>query len=334
MIHVEHLSKEFKTYKKREGFKGAVQSLFSREYTVKKAVDDISFDIGAGEMVGYIGVNGAGKSTTIKMMSGILVPTSGICEVFGLESHRFRKANARNIGVVFGQRSQLWWDLPVSESFSILRRIYDVPKQRFDENLAYFRKLLEIDEFYLTPVRNLSLGQKMRADFAAAMLHDPKVLFLDEPTIGLDILVKERIRGAIKDINQRSGTTVILTTHDLVDIEEVCKRIIVIDAGKKLFDGSIDELIARFGGWRQVSFDLAGTKQAELALPWSSTEDLIVCENPGRLEIKFRKDKFQVADLITKVVSAREVKDISIEEPRMEDVVKDIYATGVSGQED
>ncbi|MBU0956253.1 MAG: ATP-binding cassette domain-containing protein, partial [Spirochaetes bacterium] len=179
MIRVQHLTKEFKTAKKYPGFGGAVKALFSREFETKRAVDDMNFEIGPGELVGYIGVNGAGKSTTIKMMTGILWPTSGSCEVFGVEASRNRRQNAKNIGVVFGQRSQLWWDLPVSESFSILRKIYDVPKDRFEENLAYFRQLLELDEFFTTPVRNLSLGQKMRADFAASMLHDPKVIFLD-----------------------------------------------------------------------------------------------------------------------------------------------------------
>lgn len=233
MIKIENLTKEFKTYKKYEGFKGAVKSLFSNEYTIKKAVDNVSFTINQGELVGYIGVNGAGKSTTIKMMTGILVPSGGACEINGIIPYENRKENAKNIGVVFGQRTQLWWDLPVSESFGILQKIYDIPKEKFEENLAYLKDILGLDEFFLTPVRNLSLGQKMRADFAASMLHDPKVLFLDEPTIGLDIVVKEKIRKAIKEINKKNNTTVILTTHDLDDIEEVCDRIIVIDGGKK-----------------------------------------------------------------------------------------------------
>lgn len=322
MIHVENLTKEFRTPKKHEGFGGAVRSLFSREFTVKKAVDDVSFHIGAGETVGYIGVNGAGKSTTIKMMSGILHPTSGSCRVLGVEASKNRKKNAQNIGVVFGQRSQLWWDLPVSESFGILRRIYQIPPARFAENLAYFKQLLDLDEFYLTPVRNLSLGQKMRADFAAALLHDPKVIFLDEPTIGLDLLVKEKIRTAIREINARTGTTVILTTHDLTDIEEVCRRILVIDAGKVLFDGTIEALKDRFGGWRSLRFDVVPGKPVPV-LPVGA--DLVLEEEPGKLHLRFRKDKWAVADLIGRVVSGIEIRDIAIEEPQMEDVVKAIY---------
>jgi len=327
MIRVQSLTKEFRTPKKQEGFGGAFRSLFSREYTVKRAVDDISFSIDAGETVGYIGVNGAGKSTTIKMMTGILTPTSGHCEVLGVEASRHRKRNAQNIGVVFGQRSQLWWDLPVSESFDILRRIYQVPRPRFQENLAYFRQLLDLDEFYLTPVRNLSLGQKMRADFTAALLHDPKVVFLDEPTIDLDLLVKEKIRTAIREINARTGTTVILTTHDLTDIEEVCRRIIVIDAGKVLFDGTIEALKDRFGGWRSLRFEVV-PGQAPPPLPVA--ESLQLESEPGHLVVRFRKDQWAVADLINRVVSAVDVRDIAIEEPQMEDVVKAIYL-GKSG---
>lgn len=322
MIQVTNLTKEFRTPKKHEGLGGAFRSLFSREYTVKRAVDDISFSIGAGETVGYIGVNGAGKSTTIKMMSGILTPTSGSCQVLGVEASRHRKRNAQNIGVVFGQRSQLWWDLPVSESFSILRRIYQVPQARFAENLAYFKQLLDLDEFYLTPVRNLSLGQKMRADFAAALLHDPKVVFLDEPTIGLDLLVKEKIRVAIREINARTGTTVILTTHDLTDIEEVCRRIIVIDEGHVLFDGTIEALKDRFGGWRSLRFDVVPGHPVP-SLPVG--DDLTLDTEPGKLLVRFRKDKWAVADLINRVVSGADVRDIAIEEPQMEDVVKAIY---------
>jgi len=332
MIAVENLTKEFRSPKKQEGFGGSIRSFFSREYTVKKAVDGVSFSIGAGETVGYIGVNGAGKSTTIKMMTGLLVPTSGSCRVLGVEAWKNRQSNAARIGVVFGQRSQLWWDLPVSESFGILRRIYQIPQARFQENLAYFKKLLDLDEFYLTPVRNLSLGQKMRADFAASLLHDPKIVFLDEPTIGLDLLVKERIRAAIREINERTGTTVILTTHDLTDIEEVCRRIIVIDAGKVLFDGTIDALKSRFGGWRGLRFDVVPGKGGVVAEVLPVGEDLRVTEAPGSLEVRFKKDSWQVADLISRVVGAWEVRDIALEEPQMEDIVKAIYRGEVDVQ--
>ncbi len=341
MIKVEHLTKEFKSPKKYEGFGGALRSLFSRQYDVKRAVDDMSFDIDSGELVGYIGVNGAGKSTTIKMMTGILWPSSGRCEVFGVEASRNRRQNARNIGVVFGQRSQLWWDLPVSESFGILRKIYDIPKPRFDENLAFMRSMLELDEFYTTPVRNLSLGQKMRADFAAAMMHDPKVLFLDEPTIGLDIVVKDRIRAAIREIYAKKGTTVILTTHDLVDIEEICERIIVIDSGRKLFDGSIVDLKRNYGKRRRIRFELRGRKDGAgqsgseptasahsgLAAVLSdlSADHFEVKEDVSSAEVSFDRESLEVGDIISRVMAAYELRDISIEEPQMEDIVKEIY---------
>ena len=257
MIQVQNLTKEFKTYKKYEGLKGAFKSFFSHEYTIKRAVDNLSFNVEKGEMVGYIGVNGAGKSTTIKMLAGILVPSSGQCLVNGIVPYKKRIDNAKNIGVVFGQRTQLWWDLPVSESFGILQKIYQVPKKDFDENLAYFKELLGLNEFYTTPVRNLSLGQKMRCDLTASLLHNPKVVYLDEPTIGLDILVKDKIRKAIRQINGMKNTTVILTTHDLDDIEEICERIVVIDQGKLIYDGSIDAMKRKYGIQREVRFALS-----------------------------------------------------------------------------
>ena len=200
LIRVENLSKDFKINKKYAGFKGAIKSFFTSEYTIKKAVDNISFEINDGEIVGYIGANGAGKSTTIKMMTGILKPTNGIVSVNGLIPYENREKNAKNIGVVFGQKTQLWWDLPISETFSLLKDIYDVSDEDFNERMSFLKEVLELDEFFLSPVRTLSLGQRMRADLAAALIHNPKVIYLDEPTIGLDVVVKERVRKAIKEI--------------------------------------------------------------------------------------------------------------------------------------
>lgn len=237
MIKVCNLTKEFKTNKKYPGFGGAIKSFFSKEYTIKRAVDDMNFQINDGEVVGYIGSNGAGKSTTIKMMTGILTPTSGSVEVDGVIPYEERTRNAMNIGVVFGQRTQLWWDLPLSESFSLLRDIYGVAKEEYEERMKFFNEVLGIDDFMLSPVRTLSLGQRMRADLAASLIHNPKILYLDEPTIGLDVVVKEKVRNAIKEINNKFNTTVILTTHDLEDIEELCNRIIIIDKGVKIYDG-------------------------------------------------------------------------------------------------
>ena len=247
MIKVENLSKDFKINKKYAGFKGAIKSFFTSEYTIKKAVDNISFEINDGEIVGYIGANGAGKSTTIKMMTGILKPTNGIVSVNGLVPYENREKNAKNIGVVFGQKTQLWWDLPISETFSLLKDIYDVSDEDFNERMSFLKEVLELDEFFLSPVRTLSLGQRMRADLAAALIHNPKVIYLDEPTIGLDVVVKERVRKAIKEINEKYNTTIILTTHDLNDIEELCSRIIIIDKGKKIYDGEINGVKEKFG---------------------------------------------------------------------------------------
>lgn len=232
MIKVNSISKEFITTKKYPGFKGAIKGLFSREKVRKLAVDNVSFHIKKGEIVGYIGSNGAGKSTTIKMMTGILKPTSGTCLVGGIDPSKDRKANAQQIGVVFGQRTQLWWDLPLSESYTVLKEIYGVSDKDFEERMKFLNEVLGLEDFIHSTVRTLSLGQRMRADLAAALIHNPKVLYLDEPTIGLDLVVKDKIRQAIKHINQQYNTTVVLTTHDLGDIEELCNRIIIIDNGK------------------------------------------------------------------------------------------------------
>ncbi|MCX7923001.1 MAG: ATP-binding cassette domain-containing protein [Clostridia bacterium] len=331
MITVEQLTKEFKVYKKYEGLSGAVKSLFSNKYDVKTAVNGMEFHIDRGELVGYIGLNGAGKSTTIKMMTGLLVPTSGKCTIDGLIPYKDRKKHTMNIGVVFGQRTQLWWDLPVSESFGVLQKIYAVPEKRYRENLEYLKFVLGLDEFYMVPVRNLSLGQKMRADLAASLLHDPKVVFLDEPTIGLDVLVKDRIRKAIKDINREKDTTVVLTTHDLNDIEEICNRIIVIDKGRKIYDGTIKDLKGRFGSYRSVKFDVRGDNKVDLnSMLNIENKDLSVKSEQGEIHVKFHRDKVQVSDIISAVVNNIEVRDISIQEPEMEDIIKEIYSGQLS----
>lgn len=247
LIDVRGLTKEFKIFRRREGVVGAFQDLFHREYSIMKAVDGIDFMVNKGEMVGYIGANGAGKSTTIKMLTGILVPTDGQVTVNGYIPHRDREQYTREIGVVFGQRSQLWWDIAVIESFKLLRRIYDVPKKDFNDRLKIFNEILEMDQFLHLPVRKLSLGQRMRCDLVAALLHNPSILFLDEPTIGLDVLAKAKIREFLQEINREFKTTVILTTHDLGDIEALCPRVAIIDKGKMLYDGSVDDLYREWG---------------------------------------------------------------------------------------
>src|SRR5688572_2441144 len=239
MIKVEHLTKDYQRVKRREGFLGGLRTLFSAEYETTRAVDDISFHIKEAELVGYIGPNGAGKSTSIKMLCGILVPTSGQIEVNGLIPHKNRMENARQIGAVFGQKTQLWWDVPVIESLRLFRDIYKVPETQFKHNLNMFNELLDLHEFQNTPVRQLSLGQRMRSDLCAALLHSPEILFLDEPTIGVDVLAKERFRTFIRDLNREHQVTVLLTTHDILDIEKVCKRMMIIDHGQVIYDGLV-----------------------------------------------------------------------------------------------
>ncbi|PKM80345.1 MAG: ABC transporter ATP-binding protein [Firmicutes bacterium HGW-Firmicutes-14] len=247
LIEARGLTKEFRIFRRREGVLGAFKDLFHRNYRTLKAVDGIDFIVEKGEMVGYIGANGAGKSTTIKMLTGILVPTAGTMQVNGYVPYRDREVYTRGIGVVFGQRSQLWWDIAVIESFKLLRRIYDVSIDDFNWRLKRFNDILELDKLLYLPVRKLSLGQRMRCDLAAALIHNPAILFLDEPTIGLDVLAKSRIRDFLKEINREYRTTVILTTHDLGDIEALCPRVAIIDKGKMLYDGSVESLYSHWG---------------------------------------------------------------------------------------
>src|SRR5579859_1898509 len=239
VICARDLRKTFRVARRRGGLLGSLRSLLGTQVHEVHAVDGISLAIGRGEMVACLGPNGAGKSTTIKMLTGILVPSSGEAEVLGMDPHRQRRAVAQRIGVVFGQRTQLWWDLPLRDSFDLLRHIYRIPRKRFTHNLQEFTDLLQLDEFIDTPVRQLSLGQRMRGDLAAALLHDPEVLYLDEPTIGLDVVAKHRVRAFLRELNQQRGVTVLLTTHDTADVERLCSRLLIIDHGRLLYDGTV-----------------------------------------------------------------------------------------------
>lgn len=329
MIKVCNLTKEFKTNKRYPGFKGAIKSLFSTEYTVTSAVDNMNFEIEEGEVVGYIGSNGAGKSTTIKMMTGILTPTSGKVEVNGIIPYENRTENAMNIGVVFGQRTQLWWDLPLSETFSLLRDIYSVSPEDFKERMKFFNEVLEIDEFMLRPVRTLSLGQRMRADLAASLIHNPKILYLDEPTIGLDVVVKEKVRNAIKQINKKYNTTVILTTHDLEDIEELCDRIIIIDKGVKIYDGSLSEIKDKYGYMTNVSI-LIKKNELEDKININSyfnldNNDLNLSDEDGKINITFNKNKISQMEIIQYFMENYILQDFSVKETSIDDIIKKIY---------
>jgi len=328
-VEVHELVKEFRTFDRREGLLGAVHDLFARKYKTLRAVDRIGFTIAPGEMVGYIGPNGAGKSTTIKMLTGILVPTGGDVRANGFVPFRDRSKYAATIGVVFGQRTQLWWDIAVVESFRLLRKIYGVSESDYQARMRQFDEILELGRYLHTPVRKLSLGERMRCDLAAALLHNPPLLFLDEPTIGLDIVAKENIRAFLRHVNRDFGTTVLLTTHDLSDIEELCARLMIIDHGRLLFDGPLAELKRML--WREsaVRIDLRDREQARLV------EDLDLAgvrrERLGELSwrLSFDREARTTASVIRDIVNGVEVLDIVIEEQSIEEVVKRIYGGGV-----
>jgi ABC-2 type transport system ATP-binding protein len=287
---------------------------------VVPAVHDLTFAIDAGEMVGYIGPNGAGKSTTIKMLTGILVPTSGEIRVAGLEPSVRRTDLARRIGVVFGQRTTLWWDLPLRDSFELLRKIYRIPADRFRTNLDEFLELLDLSPLLDTPVRQLSLGQRMRGDIAAALLHDPEILYLDEPTIGLDVVSKGRLREFLRRLNAERGTTLLLTTHDLQDIEALCRRVIVIDHGTAIFDGPLGDLHRQGGSTRTLVVDLVDTAPA-IEVPGAVTRKV---EGP-RQWLSFPTDA-SAAPIVAAVAAAYDVADLSVQEPAIEDVIRDLYS--------
>lgn len=324
IISVFGLRKEFRIPRRQGGTLGALRSLFSREYETKVAVDSVSFQIRRGELVGYIGPNGAGKSTTIKMLTGILVPTAGRVTVKGIVPYERRVENARQIGVVFGQRTQLWWDLPTVESFELLRHIYRVPAPVYRRNMERFGDLLGLGEFLNTPVRQLSLGQRMRADLAAALLHDPEIVYLDEPTIGLDVVAKEKIRQFLREINAERAVTLILTTHDLQDIEKLCPRMILIDGGRVVYDGPVAEIKRRFGTHRTLVVDLEGAP-AEVAVPGAT----VVRRQNGRVWLRFNREELSASALISRVSSLYSIVDLTLEEPEIEGIISRIYQEGI-----
>lgn len=309
MIEVQNIRKYYKVTRRKKGIMNAVQSLFHRTYEIRKAVDDISFSIQKGEIVGFIGPNGAGKSTTIKMLSGILYPDEGDIRINGYIPYKQRKQYVKNIGVVFGQKSQLHWELPLIESFELMKYIYKIPQEKYEENLQKFVELLDMEAFLHQPVRQLSLGQKMRGDIVAALLHSPEIVFFDEPTIGLDVVAKEKIRDFIKYMNQTEQTTIIFTTHDMQDIEKVCDRLIIIDEGKKIYDGRVDEIKTTY----------AHTKTVELLL-----ED-------GSKEIQtFDVNETPMNQVMEQLFANHQIKDISICEPEIDGIIRDIYEGRIS----
>jgi len=321
MIQVTNLTKEFKTYNVNKGFWGAIAGAFSRNASFTNAIDNISFSIRKGEFVGYVGENGAGKSTTIKILTGILVPTSGEAFVNNIIPYKNRRQNALNIGVVFGQRTQLWWDLAVRESFDLLKSIYKIPSDQFKKNMEHFHDILSINKYLDVPVRKLSLGQRMRCDLAASLLHEPEVLFLDEPTIGLDVVAKDAIRQFLKEINEKKGTTIILTTHDMTDIEHLCDRIIILDEGKIISDGSTDLLKKNYGQYRVLEIEFQD-KFSGL----NGIKDIKMLREEGcKKWIRFNSSDLSASDVISKIAANHQIKDLSIQEPTVEDIIKSIY---------
>ncbi|MBI4730560.1 MAG: ATP-binding cassette domain-containing protein [Chloroflexi bacterium] len=328
VIEVSQLTKVFKIPKKDPGIGGAVKSLFRPEFDSKTAVDHISFSIDPGEIVGYIGVNGAGKYTTIKMLTGVLLPTSGAARILGRDPHRQRVDNAREIGVVFGQRTQLWWDLALIESLNLISRIYEVPAARYKQMLDQFAETLDLKDLLKIPVRNMSLGQKMRSELAAALIHEPKVVYLDEPTIGLDLIVKERIRDFIRAQCATTGMTVILTTHDLGDIEELCERVLIIDQGRIIYDGPISAIRDRFGKYREITFETVSLSAAPVKLP-RGTE--ILAQEERRLQVRFDRTRTTASQVAASVMNQIEVHDFSLAEPDLASIVKQIYNGALDG---
>ncbi|MFC5468559.1 ATP-binding cassette domain-containing protein [Cohnella suwonensis] len=324
-IEASQLTKVFRHDIKEPGLIGAAKHLFTQKHVNKTAVDHIDLRIEEGEAVAYVGPNGAGKSTTIKMMSGILVPTSGSVKVAGILPYKNRIENAKIIGAVFGQRTQLWWDIPIQESFSLLKDIYAIPDSVYRKNMQDFTEMLQLDEILHLSARKLSLGQRMRADLAAALLHNPKMVYLDEPTIGLDVSVKQRIREFIKTINRELGTTILLTTHDLGDIEDLCNRLIIIDHGKIIYDGTLSAVKDKFARERTIHFQM----QKPFAEPPSWLNQLPGVELHGIAdrEIALRFDRFRVtaSEVVTLAMKYGEIIDFRMDEPDIEHVIKRVY---------
>lgn len=320
IISIRHISKKFKISKREAGLKNAIKSFFKREYKIINSLEDINFSIKKGEIVGYIGPNGAGKSTTIKIMCGILVPTSGECIVNGFVPWKDRKKYVKNIGVVFGQRSGLWWDVPPIDSFELLKDIYEIPQEEYEKKLSELKEYLNLEDILNIPTRQLSLGQRMRCEIASALLHNPKILFLDEPTIGLDAVSKISLRKCIKQINEKTNVTIILTTHDMQDIEALTERIILIGKGKILYDGSLDEIKNKYNKNRKMNIKFKYTEQ-KIDLP--NAKILDQTEESASIILKHNDES--IPDILNKLTSQVEVVDMNIEEMSTDDIIAKLY---------
>ena len=320
IITVKHISKSFKIAKREAGLKNAIKSFFKRKYQIINSLEDINFSIKEGEIVGYIGPNGAGKSTTIKIMAGILVPTSGECTVNGYTPWKDRKKYVKNIGVVFGQRSGLWWDVPPIDSFELLKDIYEIPQAEYEKKLNELKEYLNLDDILNIPTRQLSLGQRMRCEIASALLHNPKVLFLDEPTIGLDAVSKLALRKCIKQINEKTKITIILTTHDMQDIEALTKRIILIGKGKILYDGSLKKIKNKYSGDKKINIKFKYTNK-KIKLQNAD----IVEQTEETASIVLNNKEESMANILNELTSQVDVVDMSIEEMSTDDIIAKLY---------
>ncbi|MBQ5339529.1 MAG: ATP-binding cassette domain-containing protein [Oscillospiraceae bacterium] len=329
IIELKNVVKEFKVLNRREGLKGSIRDLFSRDYKIVRAVDNISMQIGQGEIVGYLGPNGAGKSTTIKMMTGVLEPTSGEILVGGNVPYKNRTKNAQEIGVVFGQRSQLWWALPLIESFKILKDIYQIPDADYDAMLKFYQSLVDIEPLLHKPVRQMSLGQRTLSDILAAFLHNPKIVFLDEPTIGLDVSMKAKIRTLIHALNEQKHTTVILTTHDMGDVDALCRRIVIIDKGKMLYDNDISHLKQFFGSYRTLKIRIKGDLKQYAEEITGKLPECSVSADDEWVSILVDESKSTVMHVLDKLQKDYKIRDMQLEEISTEEVIKKIYEEGV-----
>ena len=331
VIELDGITKEFKVLNRHEGIKGSIRDLFSRDYKTVYAVKDVSLKIKQGEIVGYLGPNGAGKSTTIKMMTGVLNPSSGKILVNGRVPYKERTRNSQDIGVVFGQRSQLWWALPLVESFKLLKEIYGIETKDYNDMLDFYSSLVDLEPLLHKPVRQMSLGQRTLSDILASFLHNPKICFLDEPTIGLDVAMKSNIRTLIHAINEKMNTTVILTTHDMGDVDALCKRIIIIDKGQMLYDNDIEHLRSFFGSYRTLKIRPQGNaeeKANDIEKELAGTDTSVSTEN-GWVSILVNEEKTKVLDVLSLIQQNTKIKDMQLQEISTEDVIKKIYTEGV-----
>jgi ABC-2 type transport system ATP-binding protein len=324
IIEAESLTKVYRTYRREQGLSAALKSVLFRDFVVAHAITGVSFTIDEGEMVAFVGANGAGKSTTMKILTGVLVPTAGTVRVLGFVPWKQRRFYTRHIGAVFGQKSQLWWDLPPVDAFHLNKDIYRIADRPFKDTLGLLTEILRLGEVIHRPTRSLSLGERMKCELVLALLHQPPLLFLDEPTIGIDAMAKDEIRELFAEINRRSRTTILLTTHDMEDVEEICRRLIVIDHGRVIFDGQLAEAMRRYSRWKVVDLEISAIKDQAL-LDRIAACGTVLTDRPRFKSIRFAKETADVPRMVAGLISACEVIDLTIHEPKLEQVIREIY---------